>query len=70
MERVRVNKDECIGCGACQAIAPNVFSLNDEGFAEVIKDKIPEELTADVMDALENCPTNAIEEVNEDNKKE
>ena len=46
----------------CQAIAPNVFSLNDEGFAEVIKDKIPEELTADVMDALENCPTNAIEE--------
>ncbi|NLL44947.1 MAG: ferredoxin [Mollicutes bacterium] len=70
MERVRVNKDECIGCGACQAIAPNVFSLNDKGFAEVIKDKIPEELTADVMDALENCPTNAIEEVNEDNKKE
>ena len=31
MERVRVNKDACIGCGACQAIAPDVFSLNDEG---------------------------------------
>ena len=32
--KVKVNKEVCIGCGACQAIAPSVFEFNDEGYAE------------------------------------
>jgi ferredoxin len=70
MERVRVNKDACIGCGACQAIAPDVFSLNDEGYAEAIKGKIPEDLVNDAIDALESCPTSAIEEVADEDEEE
>lgn len=30
-----VNKDLCIGCGTCAAIAPDVFEINAEGKAEV-----------------------------------
>jgi ferredoxin len=65
--KVRVNKDACIGCGACQAIAPDVFEINDEGYAEVIVEVVPEELENDVIDAIEGCPTAAIEEIKEEN---
>ena len=33
--KVKVNKDACIGCGACASICPDVFELNDEGLSEV-----------------------------------
>lgn len=70
MEKVKVNEDACIGCGACTAIASDVFSFNDEGFAEANKDnnildKMDESLKEDVIDALEGCPTNAIEKISE-----
>ena len=28
--KVVVNRDNCIGCGACEAICPKVFQLDDE----------------------------------------
>ncbi len=70
MEKVRVNQDACIGCGACTAIASEVFSFNDEGFAEAnednnILDEMDNELKESVIDALEGCPTSAIEKINE-----
>ena len=57
---VKVSKDACIGCGACQAIVPNVFDLNDEGFAYVLEDAKIKENEEDVRDAAEGCPTSAI----------
>lgn len=68
--KVKVNQEVCIGCGACQAIAPSVFEFNEEGYAETKEETnaletMDEELKADVMDALEGCPTGAIVEVEE-----
>ncbi len=54
---VKVNKDKCIGCGACTAIAPEIFDFDDDGLAKVIKDEVNE----DVKMAAESCPTEAIE---------
>ena len=62
--KVKVNSDACIGCGACEAIASSVFKLNDEGVSTVIKEKLNEEEES-VMDAIDACPTGAIEEENE-----
>ncbi len=67
--KVKVNPDVCIGCGACQAIAPDVFEINDEGIAQEIMEEVKDELVEDATDAKEGCPVNAIydpEEVNED----
>ncbi len=61
--KLKVNKDLCIGCGACQAVCPEVFEIEDDGFAGVIVDEIKEELKEDAIDAKEGCPTGAIEEV-------
>jgi len=66
--RVKVNKDACIACGACAAIADEVFEIKDtdEGmFAEAIKGDVPKELEDDVQDAMDGCPTGAIVEDNE-----
>ena len=65
MEKVKVNKDMCIGCGACTAICSDVFKFNDEGYAETIEgnndfDALDENTKNDVMDALEGCPVGAI----------
>ncbi len=54
---VNVNKDLCISCGSCVAIAPDNFDFDEEGLAEVKKD----ELNDDVKEAAEACPTEAIE---------
>ena len=69
--KVKVNKDACIGCGACASICPDVFELNDEGLSEVKveeenKEKeefvsVKEELQDEVRDAADSCPTGAIE---------
>ncbi len=60
--KLKVNKDLCIGCGACQAIVDEVFQIEDDGLATVIVDEIPTNLEEDAIDAKEGCPTNAIEE--------
>ena len=72
--KVKVNQEACIGCGACQAIAPSVFEFNDEGYAETkeesnVLDTMDEELQDDVMDALEGCPTGAIVKEEQEDKK-
>lgn len=59
--KAKVNKDICIGCGACQAIVPDVFELEDDGLAVCKKEEIIEDLKDDVIDAAESCPTSAIE---------
>ena len=61
--KFKVDKDKCIGCGACQAICSEVFEIDDDGLATVISDEISEEIKEDAIDAMEGCPTEAIEEI-------
>ena len=61
--KLEVNQDTCIGCGACQAICPEVFEINDEGLATTIVENIEEDVLEAATDAKEGCPVNAIEEV-------
>ena len=62
MAKVTVNKDKCIGCGACTATCPEVFEFDDDGLAKAVKNEIND----DVKMAAECCPTEAIE-IEEDN---
>lgn len=59
--KARVNKDACIGCGACQAIEPDVFDFNDDGYAYVKCENIEASKQDNVLEAAEGCPTAAIE---------
>ena len=52
-------KEECIGCGLCQDICPEVFRLDEEEMvAKVIKPQGgPENL---IQDAVDSCPVSCI----------
>lgn len=59
--KVKVDKDSCIGCGACTAICPEVFDLDDDGLSEVKTEEVKDNNIDDVKDAVDSCPTGAIE---------
>ena len=72
MKKVKVIKDACIGCGSCAAICPDIFDIEDDGLATVkstinfeedtIGDgKLTDEHKTQIMDAIDGCPTGAIE---------
>lgn len=52
--------EECIGCGMCEGICPDVFSINDDGVAEAVEE-IEEEFEDAVQEAADSCPAGAIE---------
>lgn len=60
MTKAKVNKDLCIGCGACVGMVPDVFDFGEDGLAETIVDDIKDELIEEVRDAADGCPTDAI----------
>jgi len=60
--KAKVIKDKCIGCGACQAIAPKIFEIDDDGLSKVIQENVTKDNEEDFKDALESCPTGAIAE--------
>lgn len=51
--------EDCIACGRCVDICPEVFEMGDE-YAEVKMDVIPEEYAAAVQESADECPTAAI----------
>ena len=53
--KVKVDKEKCIGCGACEAICPEAFKIVD-GKAKFVgtgKEKC-------LKDAVDSCPVQAI----------
>lgn len=60
--KANVKQDKCIGCGNCVALTESqVFDFNDEGLAECILEEIPNNLEEITNEAIEQCPTEAIE---------
>ncbi len=59
MGRIYIDEEECIGCGTCEDLCPEVFRLNEEtDKAEVIK---PEGGPEDqIEEAIESCPVECI----------
>ncbi|SHN82411.1 ferredoxin [Desulfitobacterium chlororespirans] len=52
--------ENCIGCGACASICPEIFRMNDEGLAEAYVNPVPGELEESAQEAADGCPTDAI----------
>ncbi|CCZ56756.1 tRNA (guanine-N(7)-)-methyltransferase [Clostridium sp. CAG:762] len=57
----KVDKDTCIGCGACINTCEEVFDYDDDGLAKVISNNITDESIIDsATDAMNACPVGAI----------
>jgi ferredoxin len=51
--------EECVSCGLCVEICPDVFEMGDQ-LAQVKIDPIPEKFKKDVQQAADECPVSAI----------
>lgn len=65
--KVNVREDKCIGCGSCVSLTDGyIFDFNDEGLAFVNNQPNTDEECENAKNAINYCPTAAIEEVKED----
>lgn len=56
-----INKDDCIGCGLCPNICPEVFEMEEDEVKAFAKDvEITDDLVETAKEAEEACPTDAI----------
>jgi len=60
--KITIDKNLCIGCGACVSIAPKTFKLDNEDKAEVIEPVGDNEAT--IQDAIDSCSVTAIKSTN------
>ena len=69
--KVRIERDECILCGACWEVCPEVFEEGlDDGLSQVVEKyrvdgdpalgKVPDDLEDCVRDAAADCPVEII----------
>ncbi|MGE4341958.1 MAG: ferredoxin [Bacilli bacterium] len=59
-KKVKIIKEQCIGCGACNAISPVVFDWDDDGTMKVVAPEVEGELADQAVEAEASCPTSAI----------
>lgn len=56
---VVVDRDLCIGAASCVAVAPKIFTLDNEAKA-IFLDTASEETPETVLDSAKSCPVAAI----------
>ncbi len=57
MYRISIDRSLCNGYGVCEALAPEVFELDDDGLAVVRSSLSDDEV---VREACDSCPMGAI----------
>jgi len=58
--KAEIKKDDCISCGLCPSVCPEVFEFEDDGKAGVKVDEVPSDVADSAQEAAEGCPTSAI----------
>ncbi len=68
--KIEHDRPNCIGCGACVAVAPDFWEMDDDGKANILKSKkrpdewqereISDSEFKENMEAAESCPVNVI----------
>jgi len=58
--RVLADRERCVGSGACELLAPEVFEVGDDGVVVLLRPEPAAEAEDAVRDAVEQCPTGAL----------
>ena len=60
--RVQIDSDKCQGHNRCYVLAPELFDVDDYGYATASNDgAVPPEMAEKARLAVANCPEHAIE---------
>lgn len=55
-----VDPSLCASTGMCEAVAPDLFEIDDDGTLRVLLAQLPPERVADAEAAARACPTRAL----------
>ena len=58
--KVQVDRETCQGHNRCSMACPEIYKIDNEGYAYVEVEEIPKELEERARRAIETCPENAI----------
>jgi ferredoxin len=67
--KVFIDREDCIGCGVCEALCPEVFKLLDDGKSAIVEKyrrrslgegEVGNDLTSCVENARDSCPVEVI----------
>jgi ferredoxin len=58
--RVVLDRTVCSGHALCNAVAPEVYELDDEGFCLPLPETIPDELADAARKGVSACPEQAL----------
>lgn len=58
--KASIDWDKCEGNGVCARVAPEIFTVDEQGNSDVVLDEVPGTLRAKAMLAMRQCPTQAI----------
>jgi ferredoxin len=58
--RVEVDLNICEGHGNCNAVAPEVYDLDDSGYCVIRKPDVPPDLANKAVEGAQACPVQAI----------
>ena len=64
--KTRIIREDCIACGNCNAICPDIYDYDEDGISYCVIDdntmveEVPEKYRSLVLEAKDNCPTEAV----------
>jgi ferredoxin len=58
--RIALDTGRCSSIGLCEATAPDIFEIGPDGALHILVSEIGEDRRADLEQACENCPTQAL----------
>ena len=58
--KVTVDRTLCVGNGLCEAAAPELFAVGDDGEAQVLVGEIPAAEHQRAREAVQACPARAL----------
>jgi len=64
--KIHVDKSACSGHARCAAVAPNVFTLDDEGYNRSDDYEVPEGQLVEASRGVLACPEQAISLIGDD----
>ncbi|MCW2781369.1 MAG: ferredoxin [Marmoricola sp.] len=65
MEKVKVDFDLCESNALCEALAPDVFRIDDDDFLQIDIEVVTDENRDRIQQAVASCPKSAISIVSE-----
>ncbi|MCW2495154.1 ferredoxin [Jatrophihabitans sp.] len=58
--KILVDKDKCTGHARCNAVAPDLYELDDNGYCSLTELQVPVGSESDAQAGADECPEGAI----------